>query len=102
MARKRPRSRISRSLLPAAIAGVGGASVGYFTGRTAASATASAVATLATALAKHSALSTASSVIGAALTASSVIVVGALIPATIVWAIRRKDQLDAEKEEDKD
>ena len=100
MVRQRSPSTLHRSVLPTVIAGAGGAGAGYLTGRTAASATGSAVARLADALVSQSALSTSGPVIASGLLGAAVIVAAAVIPAAVVWTLTRKEQNHAKEEED--
>ena len=102
MARKRSGSQLPRSILPTAIAGAGGAGVGYLTGRTAASAGAKAMTILAENLARQSALSTTGPVIASGVMGGALILAAALIPLTLVWAMKKENPHAAKKEEDKD
>ena len=90
-----------RNIIPTAIAGAGGAGVGYLTGRTAVSAAATTASKLADALIKSSSLSTSGPIVASAILGAALILAAIAIPLSIAWGIKREDQqYGSEEDED--
>jgi hypothetical protein len=99
MARQRRGRPLRRSILPTAIAGAGGAGAGYLAGRTAVSATAKAMGTMAEALVRQTTLSTTGPMLASGIMGGAIILAAVLIPLTVVWSIHREERTHAEEEE---
>lgn len=86
--KRKPRSRIA----PLAVAGAGGAGLGFFTGHVVASSGSTAVLKLAEGLLSHAALTSAGSIIGSAIIGSCSVLSAIAVPLTVAWVLSRKEQ----------
>ncbi len=86
--RRKPRSRIA----PLAVAGAGGAGLGYLAGHIAARAGSTAVVKLAEGVLSQAALSSAAPIIGSAIIGSCSVLSAVAVPLTVAWVLSRKEQ----------